>query len=221
MIARTIIAAMALVAAFSANTAHAQVNRCHDASGKVIYSDKPCDSGQKGGLIERQRTQQEIYQERVQAYEAEKRKQQRNQVERQREAEAQYGQALQNQYNQAAQQPGNDWASRKARENAATSAGSIANNGGSWDRAAEAERNRVRQEEARKRAEAFARAQAQAQAEEAAKPKPTTITNCSGYNCQDNLGGSYNRATGDKNLMTGPNGQQCRWFEPTKQWQCR
>ena len=48
MIAHPIVAALALTAVFTVNLAYAQVNRCQDASGKVIYSDKPCASGHRG-----------------------------------------------------------------------------------------------------------------------------------------------------------------------------
>ena len=78
MIAHPIVAALALTAVFTVNLAYAQVNRCQDASGKVIYSDKPCASGHRGGQIERAKTQDEIYSERIQAYEAEKIRGRRN-----------------------------------------------------------------------------------------------------------------------------------------------
>ena len=216
MIAHPIVAALALTAVFTVNLAYAQVNRCQDASGKVIYSDKPCASGQRGGQIERAKTQDEIYSERVQAYEAENRKQERALVAQQRQAQQQSGPELLNQQAPVVRHSGNDWATRKALENAATSAGSITNNGGKWDRAAEAERSRVRQEEARRRAAEEERARAAA----APKPKPTAITRCYGYNCHDDQGGTYNRATGDSNLMIGPDGKQCRRIYPSQDWQC-
>jgi membrane protein involved in colicin uptake len=202
------------------NLVNAQVHRCQDASGKLAYSDKPCAPGQQGAQIERQKTREEIFQERETAYNAEMRKQQRNMVERQQE-QMERQRALQNMPAAAPRDPGADWAARKTRENAATSAGSITNNGGQWDRAAEAERDRVRQEEARKRSEALAREQARAQAEADAMPKPTRITSCIGYNCWDDKGNSYSRATGSQKIMTGPNGQQCQLIGSTKQWQCQ
>ena len=51
MIAHPIVAALALTAVFTVNLAYAQVNRCQDASGKVIYSDKPCASGQRAARV--------------------------------------------------------------------------------------------------------------------------------------------------------------------------
>ncbi len=210
---------MALVAlsiAFTSSMAHAQVNRCIDANGKVLYSDRICDAGQRGGQIERRKTRDEIYRERLQALDAEDRKQQQNLIEQQREA-AQYNARA---YQQAPvlRHSGNDWAARKALENSATSARSITNNGGKWDSNAEAERARARHEENLKR---MAEENQRAQLEAATRIRPTAITNCFGYQCRDNMGGSYNRATGDKNLMIGPEGQRCTWFEPSRQWQCR
>ena len=185
---------ISLVLAFAlASPASAQVNRCKDAGGKIIYSDKPCDTGQTGRQIERQRTQAEIYQERDQAYNAEVRKQQRNMAEQQREWEDQSRRAPQYQQAPVVRHSGNDWAQRKALENAATSATSITNNGGKWDGAAQAARAREREEESRRRA--------------AQAPKPTNITNCGGGFCHDNQGGVYHRVGPD--FMTGPNGQAC------------
>jgi hypothetical protein len=186
---------ISLVLAFTlASPASAQVNRCKDAGGKIIYSDKPCDTGQTGRQIERQRTQAEIYQERDQAYNAEVRKQQRNMAEQQREWEDQSRRAPQYQQAPVVRHSGNDWAQRKALENAATSAKSIANSGGKWDRAAEAERAREREEESRRRA--------------SQDPQPANITNCMKNSCYDDQGGVHN--SGGKNFMTGPNGQTCR-----------
>lgn len=210
-------AILALAYAMSINLAQAQVNRCHDSSGRVVYSDRPCESSQSGGQIERRKTRDEIHRERLQAQEAEEQKQERYFAEQQREAERQNQRALQSQPAPTVRHSGNDWAARKALENASTSASSITNNGGKWDAAAQAERARARQEENRKR---WAEEEQRAQAEAAARPRPTAITSCVSYTCYDNAGGSYNRATGDKNLMIGPGGQKCRRIEPGQQWQC-
>ena len=190
---RTYWIGISLALAFALTSpASAQVNRCKDGSGKTIYSDKPCDTGQTGRQIERQRTQAEVYQEREQAYNAEARKQKRNMAEQQRDWEDQNRRASQSQQVPVVRHSGNDWAQRKALENAATSATSISNSGGQWDRAAEAERAREREEQSRRRA--------------AQAPKPTSI-NCGGGFCQDNQGGTYHRSGPD--FMTGPNGQAC------------
>ncbi len=66
--------------------AHAQVYKCADSSGKTIFSDKPCDAhGAKGGQVQRGRTADEIYQERMQALDASERKYQRRAAEREQQ----------------------------------------------------------------------------------------------------------------------------------------
>lgn len=69
--------------------AAAQVHRCKDSSGQLIYSDRPCDTGQTGGLVERRKSDRAIYEERMQAHAAEERKQRGYAMERQRQADAQ------------------------------------------------------------------------------------------------------------------------------------
>lgn len=65
----------ALIAAASFATAStAQVHKCKDASGKLTYSDQPCASGQNGEIIERQKSREQILEERLQAAEANERK---------------------------------------------------------------------------------------------------------------------------------------------------
>ena len=187
---RRLVATLAFATAFLVNFAHAQVHRCQDASGKLVYSDKPCAAGQQGVQIERQRTREEIFQEREAAYNAEMRKQQRNMVERQQE-QMERQRAMRNMPAAAPRDPGADWAARKARENAATSAGSITNSGGQWDRAAEAERDRVRQEEARRR------------------PTPPVMTGCYGSHCTDSAGNTYYPSPGLKDQMTRSDGKTC------------
>lgn len=90
----------------------------------------------------------------------------------------------------------NDWQSRKDRENAATSASSITNNGGRWDSNAEA----ARKEEARRRAAAA----------------PAVMTHCDPGFCYDNKGGVYHKV--GPGVMTGPNGRACHQAGAT--WNC-
>lgn len=180
-------------AAFLAASANAQVHRCKDASGKTIYSDAPCGAGQTGQMIERQRTEDEIAQEREQAYEAEMLKRQRNMAEQQRELAEQRRYPVQA---PVVRHSGNDWAQRKALENAATSSGSITSNGGRWDKSAEARRAQERRDEARLRP-----------TPPPPPPQPTAITSCKGGFCNDDQGGVYHRS--GPNFMTGPNGQPC------------
>jgi hypothetical protein len=161
----------------TAMTASAQVHRCKDATGKTIYSDQPCTSGQSGAQIERQRSQSEILQEREQAYEAELRKQDRRFAEQER-ANTSPPRGLSAQPTTVFTQPTEGWQQRKDRENAATSASSIKKNGGQWDAQAEAERAKARAEAARRQ-----------QAVQTTSP----ITNCNGSVCYDAAGGIYNR----------------------------
>lgn len=60
--------------AFLAMPASAQVHRCKDASGRLIYSDQPCAAGQSGGILEHQKSREQILEERLQAAEANERK---------------------------------------------------------------------------------------------------------------------------------------------------
>lgn len=168
----------------------AQVHKCKDADGKIIYTDAPCASNQSGALIERQRTQSEIYQERSQAAQAENRKQAQRLAQQQREWAAQ---------SQRVEQPqgydsGNDWAARNAQRNAQVGASSITNNDGKWDQAAQRERIKQAQRDA-------------AAMPAPATPQPTNITRCSSGFCHDNTGGVYHRV--GPNSMTDANGRSC------------
>lgn len=176
-------------------SAQAQVHRCKDATGKIIYTDQPCVTGQYGVQIERQRSQAEIQQEREQAYDAEIRKQERRLAEQER-AFIQQQNASQQPIRPNYNQPTESWQDRKNRENAATSAGSITNNGGRWDAQAEA----LRREEAKRRAAAA----------------PPIITHCDPGFCYDDKGGVYHKA--GPNFLTGPNGRACHGSGTT--WQC-
>ncbi len=71
---KTIAMACLGLAALSVN---AQVHRCKDATGKTFYSDRTCEAGQTGQMIERPRTHGEIMQERQMAAEANERKYER------------------------------------------------------------------------------------------------------------------------------------------------
>lgn len=172
-----------------ASTASAQVHRCKDATGKLVFSDRPCEASQSGELVQRKRTHGEILLEREQAMNAEQRKQ------AQRLAEQEKVQAAQEHGGQSSQAPAmhsaNDWQKRKDLENAGTSARSITKDGGRWDQNAEAERARARREEALRR--------------QAANP-PSMITNCNGGFCYDANGNVYNR---NGNFLNRTDGQVC------------
>ncbi len=63
-----------LAIACAAIPASAQVHRCKDATGRTIYADVPCAAGQTGAMVERQKSREEILEERLQAAEANERK---------------------------------------------------------------------------------------------------------------------------------------------------
>lgn len=170
-------AAFFFVIALAATTVSAQVHRCKDATGKQVFSDRPCAAGQTGELVQRERTQDEILQEREQAFNAEVRKQDKRLAEQDREWAEQQRRALQPQPAPVVRHPGNDWQMRNDLRNADVTSGSIMNNGGKWDRRAEAERR----EEARRKA--------------LANP-PVNITNCNGGFCNDDRGNVYTRQGG-------------------------
>lgn len=174
---------------FFAVSASAQVHRCKDVTGKLVFSDRPCESGQTGGQIKRAPTREEILQERAQANDAEARKQDRRMAESERDWEDSRRRGATPAALNAPGQPVNDWQSRKDRDNAATSARSISNDGGRWDRGAEAERK----EAAKRKAEQI---------------PASTISHCDAGFCYDNKGGTYHKVGPD--LMSGPNGKTCQ-----------
>jgi hypothetical protein len=63
-----------LALAVFATSSSAQVHRCKDATGKVTFSDQPCNVGQSGGIIQAKKSREEILEERMQAAEANERK---------------------------------------------------------------------------------------------------------------------------------------------------
>lgn len=187
MRSRTIATLCLALIAFSAN---AQVHRCKDGSGKLIFSDRPCDIGQAGEQIIRKPSPAEIRREREQAFEAEARKQDQRMAEQDRERQQGQGQVRTLTLPPAAQKLPDDWQSRKNRENAQTSASSITNNQGRWDAKAEAERAAQRREELRKRQ---------------AAQKEFMLT-CTAGMCTDEWGASY---SGSGAFLTRSDGRSC------------
>jgi len=177
--------------ALIALSASAQVHRCKDGSGKLIFSDRPCDVGQAGEQILRKPSPAEIRREREQAFEAEARKQDQRLAEQEREWRQSQGQAqMAPMPLPAGQQPKDDWQARKDRENARTSASSITNNQGRWDAKAEAERAAQRREELRRRQ---------------ATQKQFRLT-CTAGMCTDEWGASY---SGSGAFLTRSDGRSC------------
>ena len=205
-----------LVSLAIASPASAQVHKCLDATGKTIYADAPCAPGQAGGLLERQRTQREIHQERIQAAQAEKRKHAQRMQENQSAWAEQAQRAAQLRAAPTVRHSGNDWEARNDLRNAQVSATSIMNNGGQWDRAAE---------ERRKHARNLARDREPVHI----SPHPISVDaplklqhpkfrNCTEFSCSDEMGTQYSRTPLLPNQMTGPNGTVCHKNGPN--WTC-
>lgn len=105
-----------LLMSIAALPAMAQVHRCKDSSGQLVYSDKPCTAEQSGELIEKRKSQRAIYEEREQAYKAEAIKQERYAKERRREQMERIQALEQSQYSAQGQPKG--YAERLAERNA-------------------------------------------------------------------------------------------------------
>ena len=109
---------LSLALAFAlASPANGQVHRCMDATGKLNFSDRPCDSGQSGTLIQRQRSQEAIQQERMEAAEAQFQKEVRRSMEASQIDQPPMQAAV------PASSTVNQWACRKAKDNYQTTAG--------------------------------------------------------------------------------------------------
>lgn len=203
---------ISLVLAFALTSpAHGQVFRCKDATGKLNFSDRPCDSDQSGALIQRQRSQEAIQQERMEAAEAQFQKEVRRSMES--------PQTNQTPMRATAPVPPtvNQWACRKAKDNYQTTAGGTFRNALEKAKTLQEEEQRVNKacgtnqnEHANPQAVADRDRQekeARRAAREQQKPKPTIITHCDPGFCYDDTGGVYHKSGPD--LMTGPNGKTC------------
>lgn len=65
-------------------SANAQVYKC-SINGRTIFSDSPCQAGATGSLIQEKKAPEQIYQERLQALEAENRKLQQQALRREQQ----------------------------------------------------------------------------------------------------------------------------------------
>lgn len=191
----------------------AQVHKCKDAAGKTIYTDAPCTAGQSGGMIERQRTQSEIYQERIQAAEANERKYRS-------QAATRDAQMLEQQQRQALAPAGGqvvvqDKASSRECKEAQKELEFV-----SSIRTIPQDEKRMRTNAAIARVNASCGSNTQLMQE---PPKvimrphrATNITNCNSGFCYDDRGGVYHRSGAD--FMTGPNGRTCH--RAGAMWNC-
>ena len=191
----------------------AQVHKCKDAAGKTIYTDAPCTAGQSGGMIERQRTQSEIYQERIQAAEANERKYRS-------QAATRDAQMLEQQQRQALAPAGGqvvvqDKASSRECKEAQKELEFV-----SSIRTIPQDEKRMRTNAAIARVNASCGSNTQLMQEPPKvimRPRPAiNITNCNSGFCYDDRGGVYHRSGAD--FMTGPNGRTCH--RAGAMWNC-
>ena len=159
-------------------SAQGQVYKCI-SNGKTIFSDAPCPSNSSGNLIQERQSSEEKYNERLRALEAEQLKQQRRQIEMERNfyERPQEPTIIRHQY-QNLPPPPETWAERNERRNREVSRSSITNNGGKWDQKAEAERKLA----AKKHADHVRQND----------NSPRNITSCDSGGCWDDRGDRYN-----------------------------
>lgn len=77
---------------------NAQVFKCKDSAGRTVYSDLGCSSQQSGYMFEREKTMEQKYQERVQAYRAQQEKHERKLREQERDMQTREAQAMREAY---------------------------------------------------------------------------------------------------------------------------
>ena len=217
--------------AFLAMPASAQVHRCKDTSGKLTYSDQPCAAGQSGGVIERQKSREQILEERLQAAEANGRKYRAQDAERERqmfELQQQqqrrqtappYGAQAATQDKSSSREckeatkklefvssiPVTPRVDSRMRVNAAI-AQVNASCGTKTELMQEPPRPMSRQSQPSR----------QSRTESESPTEPTRFTNCNGGFCYDNQGGTYHKNGTD--FMSGPNGKSCH--RAGDMWNC-
>lgn len=188
-----------LVISCIAAPAAAQVHRCKDAASKTIYSDAPCMAGQSGALLERQKSREEILEERLQAAEANERKYRQQAAERESESRITANTPPAPQSVQ--QDKSSSYECRKAQQDHETV--SSIRTGTSEER-----RNRINSSTIKVNTACGIQT-------EMIQPPPrftvpalsALITHCDQGFCHDNQGGVYHRNGPD--FLTGPNGQTC------------
>ena len=201
-----LVTAMIAIAALSL-PASGQVHRCKDATGHLTYSDQPCDAGKSGGVIERQKSREQILEDRLQAAEANERKYRAQGAERERlvfDQQQQQSQAQQRQDREAATKlaPQNLAASRECK--------SAKND---LEFASRLPTKPKADKQARMNA-AIAKVNAScgSNTELIQEPlrrsrHPANITHCDSGFCYDSNGGVFHKAGPD--FMTGPDGRTC------------
>lgn len=197
-----------VISAFLAMPAAAQVYRCKDSAGAITLSDRPCSGAQTGGLVERKRSNEEIYQERMQAAEANERKyqqqmreMQQRQIETQQRALTQQAPGFQSAPQQANQSP----ACKEARKELEF-VSSI--------RTVSQDEKRMRTNAAISNVNAACGSNTQLMQEPQkvivtprSSNHPVHLTNCNSGFCYDTSGNTYNRSG---SFLTDQNGRACQ-----------
>ena len=224
---RFIIFAVLTLAAFAA---HSQVIKCTDPrTGRVTFSDSPCEVGQKGVEVLPRRTPEEIAQDRQRADEANERKARQQAEDRQRAAD----QAAAAAAAPTAPSPQTSLANSNACVQAQRDLDMVA---GSSTGNEEYRRNRINAATVRVNAACGLQTEMIQPPSTVVVPQrhrpfpppwahsipqpipqgPRTITGCDGAICRDAQGGTYHR--NGPNSMRGPNGAVCH--KSGAQWIC-
>ena len=187
----------------------AQVHRCKDAAGKTIYSDAPCTSGQTGQLIEREKSREQILEERLQAAQANERKYRMQDAEQSSKIYEQQRQSRPLNTQPPVRQNLASSRECKAAQKELEFVSSI--------RTLPQNEKRLRTNAAITNVNASCGSKTELMQE---PPKvivrPTNITHCDPGFCYDNNGGVYHKAGPD--VMTGPNGRTCH--RTGSMWNC-
>lgn len=195
-------AMVAFVLLFFSIPSLAQVYQCKDTSGHVNFSDHPCSTSQDGGLIERRRTDAEIYRDRMQAAEANAQKY-RQQAAQSQQQQWEMQQRMLDQQTRASRQvpahPSSTQACKEARKELEF-VSSIRTTG--------QDEKRIRTNAAISNVNAACGSNTQLM-QEPSRPvaRPVEFVNCDRYACHDTRGRMFTR-NGPDTLM-GPSGEVC------------
>lgn len=224
---RSIIFAVFMLAAFAAQS---QVIKCTDPrTGRVTFSDSPCEVGQKGVEVLPRRTPEEIEQDRRRADEANERKALQQAEERQRAADQAASVAATPPPPLQQNNPVNSNACVQAQRDLDMVSGSTTGN-------EEYRRNRINAATVRVNAACGLQTEMIQPPSTVVLPRrsrpfppplaqplpqpipqgPRNITGCDGSICRDAQGGTYHR--NGPSSLTGPNGAVCH--KSGAQWVC-
>ncbi|GKS91230.1 DUF4124 domain-containing protein [Acidovorax sp. SUPP2539] len=167
----------------------AQVFKCKSASGQVVYSDSPCPAGTAGQQLQRQRTFEEIQDERSQAWEAENRKRAKQRSEAAQEAAAKAQVSASQSAPDTAASKHKGYAQRLAERNAVTNSNLVP-----YHARVPSKRQRVEEAESPQVPESF--------------PTNNRIHRCTGSVCDDWNGNRYSQDPSGSGF-TSTDGKKC------------